>query len=269
MNLRQLRSRVAHHAAYFVRTPCALALLCASGCTEPDFVEDSGDAQESRGDGEPGATLDASVVAARPALDAGAAAADRWSSPSARTITRPDGAYAADIVADGTGCLGGSWDARFAYDGKDLEFNTGSMSLDVHATQKINVKDCRLRVRLRSPKPIRFAVRSLRFRGYAFLEQGVKLRLTSQHYFQGQSVPPPAQSEVIGPYDDMVPPTHAGEQTELLWTGCATTHELNVNLLARLQNATPPRTGYAFVSGLDGSTKPPTQIALEQQACTP
>lgn len=141
---------MAQRAVLVKRTWCALALLCASGCTEPDFIEDSGEgAREARDQSAPSVTLDAGAPTTAPSLDSGAPDADRCAPHFARTITRPDGAYAADILVRGAGCKSGAWSARFHRAGSTIAFDTTTMNVEVSPKTKVKVTASAIRTGLR------------------------------------------------------------------------------------------------------------------------
>jgi hypothetical protein len=199
------------------------------------------------------ATLAATVIAAGCAAD-GTAPEDNVDGAgeelgSSISVPNPSGAYFASIVANGSGCPQGSWDAEISPDGKQLSVTFHAYSTVIDEGQSISLKDCMLAVDLKTPSGISFAVKRFRWEGHAELDSpGMSASFRPKYYFQGNPVPAKEyRSSMQGPMDDAVQFDEPIVDADLVWSPCGNARRLNVQSRLVLQN-NPTRTGKGAVN---------------------
>ena len=187
-----------------------------------------------------------------PALDAG--------------VADPDGTYFAEVVANGTGCPAGSWNAQLAADKRSFTITFSAYDAVVTPHTVASIKDCQLALKLRSRRPVAYAVQTFAFDGYARLEKGVNAKLMASFYFQGNPVDDvDARVDVNGPYDRAFSFRQQVGLPEQVWSDCALERDLNVATRVRVMNGDPRVSGRVNVT--QGSSTPTLFVALAQRAC--
>lgn len=172
----------------------------------------------------------------------------------------------ASVSASGTGCPAGSYDTRIASDGKVFTTTFSSYETIVDPKTAQRVKECVLAMTLRSGEPTEFAVTSIFYSGYAFLEAGVRAQHTVRYGFHGSSADAGrSRSELTGPYDDVFLLQDELGRDRQNWSSCALEHVLNASTQLRVQNGTPRASGYANMSATDGSLK--LVVRVQSRAC--
>ncbi|MET0343625.1 MAG: DUF4360 domain-containing protein [Polyangiales bacterium] len=249
-------------------------LACASGCMDDASARGGRDALALTDDptgaeagdvGSAGSLLDAGEA---PAFDGGetvdAGIPDSSTPPDGPGIVpSPEGAYYASVVANGTGCPPGTWHTAVAADGKSFSahFSAYEVVINAQVPDLVRTRNCTLGINVHSPKGLSYSVKSMRLRGYAFLEQGVTASISTWYYFQGSPVPPTSSNRVglVGPYDDDFVFRDDVRTEDAVWSPCAAgvERELLVNTMLLLQHSAPKRSGYVNL----GSE--PTAVALE------
>lgn len=186
-------------------------------------------------------------LAAEAALQAG---------PERGVVVNPAGVYFAEVTANGTGCPAGTWTTSLAPDGQTFTTSFSAYEAEVDPSRTISIKDCMLAVKLHSPQGLSYSISSFYYSGYAFLEKGVSGRQFASYYFQGN----PAQTaqlrtDLVGPYDDTFLFADEVGLTDLVWSPCGTTRDLNVTTRLRLRNGNPRASGYMNIAAVDASIK--------------
>jgi hypothetical protein len=167
------------------------------------------------------------------------------------------------VTAQGTGCPAGSTETSIASDGQVFTTTFSAYEVEVGSLSRKSTKDCSLGITLRSAQPTSYAVTSIYYGGYAFLEEGVTARHTVRYGFRGTTSANAGRdkNELVGPYDsDFVLEDEIGA-TKRKWSPCATEHQLNASTELRLQSARPEAAGYANLSATDGSLKLVVKVA--------
>ncbi|MET0343626.1 MAG: DUF4360 domain-containing protein [Polyangiales bacterium] len=181
----------------------------------------------------------------------------------------PNGAYFASVVANGTGCPAGTWITSISPDGQRFATTFTAFEVAIHSGSEdlAITKNCVIAIALHSPAGLTFSVKSARFDGYAFLEQGVTATFRARYWFQGSPIPNANSNRttLVGPYDsDFIFKDDVRTQ-DAVWSPCGTERDLNVNATLQIQNSSPKRSGYAMI-GSDGYS---FSLELAWRSCTP
>lgn len=163
------------------------------------------------------------------------------------------GGFFAAVHANGTGCPAGSWDASISDDGQAFTIRFNAYETQVDETTPAVVKNCNISLKLESPKGLTFAIPTIYYSGYAFLEEGVKGTQSATYSFRdtGLSVAQKPR-ELVGPYDADFVFEHGGNR---VWAACGTRSVVNVNTQLRLQNTTSGKNGYMNIAAIDDNAK--------------
>ena len=112
-------------------------------------------------------------------------------------------------------------------------------------------RNCQLNIDLEYPAGWSYTLFAIDYRGYASLEPGVRGTQKSTYYFQGQSISPSVQSDLVGPrtqdyhYRDTFSTT--------AWSVCRVFRSLNINSQVRVDNSrSPSASGLMTVDSIDG-----------------
>ncbi len=167
---------------------------------------------------------------------------------------RPAGVYFAEVSASGTGCPVGSWTSSVSSDGQVFSTIFSSYEVAVNSEVRNATRDCAIVMKLHSDQPREFAVVSVFYSGYAFLEDGVAGRQTVRYGFQGQSADAGnSRTEFTGPQDrDFVIRDDVGADKQK-WSACGAEHELTASTELRLQGKGTQASGYINTLAVDGS----------------
>jgi hypothetical protein len=170
-------------------------------------------------------------------------------------VPHPQGAYAAEVTASGSGCPAGTWDVGLSPDGETFTARFSAYEAMVSPGVAIDQKDCQLDINLGSSEGISFAVASFYYQGYMFLEkEGMRARQTAKYNFAGLRENDADKNEVAGPVsdsyvfsDEIAPPRRE-------WTRCRRNDSLRVKTRLVMKND-PRKTGEGYINTatLDGS----------------
>jgi hypothetical protein len=95
-------------------------------------------------------------------------------------------------------------------------------------------KNCQLNLRVDVPGGFTYAVQSVDYRGYAFLDHGASGLQRAGYYFQGSPDTTYSSHEFEGVYDDNWHTTDEKEWAELIWSPCGEQRNFNVNTELRV-----------------------------------
>jgi hypothetical protein len=172
-------------------------------------------------------------------------------------VPDPNGAYFAEVIANGTGCPAGTWQTTISDDGLTFTTSFSAYEAFLEASRSIAIKDCQLGITLHSPQGLSFAVDSFYYQGYAYLDSGVTGRQTANYYFMGNPVDhAELRTDLRGPFDDDYLFQDDVGIADLVWSPCGVKRNLNVTTRLRVQN-NPRRTGtgYMNLTSVDGSAR--------------
>jgi hypothetical protein len=180
----------------------------------------------------------------------------------------PNGAYFASVVANGSGCPAGTWDASIDPSGETFTITFSQYETFLNPGQLISIKDCQIGVKLHSPHGLSFALASFYYSGYAFLDSsGMSATQTARYYFQGNPVNNTGgRTELVGPYDDAYVFQDDVGLPDLVWQPCGTDRMLNIptRIIAK-NNWRRTGTGYVNTLAADGSVA--LQFRLAWRTC--
>lgn len=256
-----------------LRSSYVLAAGLLAACSNPDEDEP----QMLRDTDDPGsvAMMDASVPQSDE--DGGAysdAASDAGSFLPDASTSKPRAPliYIVSSKANGTGCPPGTTDVEISSDGKGLLVHFAAFEAVVDKNKTVDIKDCQLGIKVRSPEGISFSVLDFRFNGYASLAKGVTARLSTKLYFQGQPVANQRETrrDLVGPFDDTFTFRDTVGIADLVWSPCGVERDLNIRMTLRLQNAPSKKDGYINLESAHdlklawracgGRTAPPSEL---------
>jgi hypothetical protein len=186
--------------------------------------------------------------------------------PDASAPGNVDGTYFADVTANGTGCPAGTWETQLSDDKRSFTITFSAFDAKVDPASMVSVKDCQLALKIKSKKPVAYAVQTFSFEGYAQLQAGVSARLLANYYFQG-SPKQDAKDEVEfkGEYDKEYAFSQNIALPEQVWSDCGLERDLNVRTTVRLLNASPGKEGKVNVAQAKG--KPKLFVQLSERPC--
>ena len=169
---------------------------------------------------------------------------------------RPNGVYFAEVTAEGTGCPAGTWNSSISSDGQVFTTTFSAYEIKVNAETANSTRDCALTMKLRSDAERSFAVLSVFYSGYAFLEPGITARQTVRYGFHGASADAGnSRTEFAGPEDrDFVIRDDVGVDKQK-WSPCGIDHTLTASTEVRMQRGGATGSGYLNLSSADGSLK--------------
>ena len=120
-------------------------------------------------------------------------------------------------------------------------------------------------LRLNSPQGLSFAVTSLFYAGYGFLEPSMRGSFSARYGFRNGTDAGRSYREEQGPYDDLFTFEDQVTQTRRTWSPCAAEHVLTVATQLSLYNGEPAGSGYVNLSSIDGSTR--VVLGLSWRGC--
>lgn len=193
-----------------------------------------------------------------PATGSGFAGDDVASTAQEITVPDPNGAYFANVVANGTGCPRDTWTVDVDPSGQTFTLTFSAYDASVEPGQVISIKDCQIGVKLHSPNGLSWAVDDFYYSGYAFLSaSGMIGTQTAGYYFQGNPIDSTKErTDLVGPYDDDFVFADEINIPDLVWSACGTDRMLNIptRLIVR-NNAAKSGTGYMNTLAVDGSVQ--------------
>ncbi|MET0340184.1 MAG: DUF4360 domain-containing protein [Polyangiales bacterium] len=186
---------------------------------------------------------------------------------------KPQGVYIAEVTASGTGCPAGTWYSSISPDGQVFTTTFSTYEISVNSEVQNATRDCGIVMKLKSDQPREFAVLSVSYSGYAFLEEGITGRQTVRYGFQGASADAGnSRTEFAGPEDrDFVITDNVGADKQK-WSACGPDHELTASTELRLQGKGTNASGYINVFAADGQVPtaaetPKLQLKLGWRTC--
>ena len=165
------------------------------------------------------------------------------------TVPNPSGDYVASVIANGTGCPAGTWDATISPDGHEFKVTFSQYEVFISPGQALQIKDCTLMIDLRSPAGLSFAVTDFAYQGYALLDSpGMIARQTARYYFSGNPLPARTNyTDMPGPYNDAYLFQDEILTADLVWSPCGPSRRLNAQTRLVVQN-NPQKSGSGYVN---------------------
>ena len=173
----------------------------------------------------------------------------------------------AEVVAVGSGCPAGTWQAEVSADGMGVTSTFSEFFAVVDASQPSQTTDCQLRVGLSSAGPMSFAVDSISVSGYAHVEPDMSATIDVYAYFQGQSAQTEGDASVDGPYDGTFHEVWTTEPSDLVWSPCGVARNLLVNTRLGLRNAETATPSWIDLSANEAGSDASISVRLLWRQC--
>lgn len=179
-----------------------------------------------------------------------------------------NGAFFADVKANGSGCPEGSWSTSISPDGKVFTTTFSQYEVSVDEGKDLDLKACQIIVKLRSPSGMSYAVSNFSYSGYSFLDPGVSVSLGARYYFQGVNVGPDSSVKNLdGPVDQTYLYEDQVQTKDFVWSPCGAERELNIPTRLRMVNSNPRRNGYTNLAAIDARTEGKIVFQLNWREC--
>ena len=163
-----------------------------------------------------------------------------------------NGLAVAEVVARGDGCPPGNWLTQIERDGKSFRVRLIGYEAQIDETGAADTKSCTLTIKLRSRVPVAFALRSIAYIGYAYLDEGVRARFDTQSYFQADAAHQGADTlQLVGPYESEF--VQQAQAEVLRWSECGAERDVYVQTSVGVQNTTPAGAGFIGIGEAHGS----------------
>jgi hypothetical protein len=162
------------------------------------------------------------------------------------------GLAVAQVVAQGDGCPTGNWFTEIERDGKSFRVRLVGYETEVDHGRAASTRSCKLSIKLRSRVPVAFALRSIAYIGYAYLDDGVRARFETQPYFDQDAPAGPVDAlQLSGPYESEF--VQQAQADVLRWSGCGVERDVHVQTTIGVHNATPPGIGFIGIGEAHGT----------------
>ncbi|HZG05917.1 MAG TPA: DUF4360 domain-containing protein [Streptomyces sp.] len=127
-------------------------------------------------------------------------------------------------------------------------------------------KNCQLNLAVRVPHGFTYAIASVDYRGYAYLENGATGLQKAQYYFQGSAQTASATHRFSGPYDSNWHTTDKTEVGELVWAPCGVERNFNINTELRVDSGDSGKdtTSFMTMDSTDGAVSTVYHIAWKK-----
>ncbi|MEE1941207.1 DUF4360 domain-containing protein [Streptomyces sp. TRM 70361] len=128
-------------------------------------------------------------------------------------------------------------------------------------------KNCQLNLAVRVPQGFTYAIASVNYRGYAYLEKGATATQKAQYFFQGQAETRSGTHQLAGPYDENWQSTDEVPVGSLAWAPCGELRNFNINTELRVSGGssnTAETTSFIAMDSTDGSVNTTYQLAWKE-----
>lgn len=168
-------------------------------------------------------------------------------------------------VAAGTGCPAGSVEAHLSDDKKTvtLDFSRFAAEAGPGVSLAESRKNCQVLVDIRYPSGLSYAVRGLKVRGVAKLDEGVKAVVAQKYYFQGGAATATVSKELEGAYSGSYSLVESLDDDELVFSPCEAQRALSLNVTAKVESGNGR--GVVAVTKLGNGNS--AQLKLEWKEC--
>ncbi|NRA63967.1 MAG: DUF4360 domain-containing protein [Pseudobacteriovorax sp.] len=143
-----------------------------------------------------------------------------------------------DIVYNGSGCPLGTVAENVSPD-KDaftLTFSDYIAEAGPVFTARDGRKNCQLTLNLKVPSGWQYSIGDFDYRGFVYLDNGVRAEHQTNYYFQGDVNTTSFNEQIFGPADD----SYAFRETiglqSRVWSKCSTQRALNINTSINVRN---------------------------------
>ncbi|MDJ1132054.1 DUF4360 domain-containing protein [Streptomyces iconiensis] len=153
----------------------------------------------------------------------------------------PDDAIVIKVATvNGSGCPQGTTAVAVSPDNKAFtvtyseylaQVGKGSKPVDFR-------KNCQLNLIMHVPQGFTYAIASVDYRGYAYLEKGASGMSKASYYFQGSPETTTHSHNYKGAYDDNWQATDTTDYAHLVWAPCGELRNFNINTELRVNAGT-------------------------------
>ncbi|WP_049579617.1 DUF4360 domain-containing protein [Streptomyces sp. SBT349] len=125
-------------------------------------------------------------------------------------------------------------------------------------------KNCQLNLAMHVPQGFTYAIASVDYRGYAYLEEGASARQQAQYYFQGSQQTDQFAHDFDGAFDDNWQATDVTDLEALVFAPCGEVRNFNINTELRVSagtSDTDETTSFITMDSTDGDIDTTYQFA--------
>jgi hypothetical protein len=169
-------------------------------------------------------------------------------------IPNPNDVWIENVQAFGIGCPNqSSTQVDISSDRQSFIVIFRDMLLQNPGGPPIKTTNCVASVRLHIPSGYQVSVATINTRGYAFLEQGIRARNTTNYFFAGNPVGYAAHTQLQGYYDGLYTFTDQIPFESIVWSPCGTSSIFAIDT-SMVLNAIANPSGYGIFNNttIDG-----------------
>jgi hypothetical protein len=173
------------------------------------------------------------------------------------------------VTVNGSGCPAGTAAVAVSEDNTafTVTYSNYLAQVGVGATSTDFRKNCQLNLAVHVPQGFTYAVASVNYRGYGYLEDGATAAQKAQYFFQGQSETSEKTHNFTGPLDDNWEATDTTDLASLVYAPCGEVRNFNINTELRVNAGTSdPTTTTSFMTmdSTDGDVSTTYQLAWKE-----
>lgn len=170
------------------------------------------------------------------------------------------------VTHSGTACPKGTLATSISPDGTLLWIQFSGFLVERHAQQSVALKDCQIKILLKSAREFAYSVEQVAVTGFALLDQGVDASQELSASFQST----PAKSETFrvelpGPRDSWFTARFDVDEQDRFRSPCSVEGELSVKTGVRVQSKTAEPFGSINLS--PATAEPGVKIKLNWRSC--
>ncbi len=158
--------------------------------------------------------------------------------------------YIQDITYNGSGCPIGTVAENISPD--KTAFTVTFSDYIAEAGPNVDIGDsrrnCQLTLDLHVPQGWQFSLGTFDYRGYVYLDKGMRATHSTSYYFQGRRLTGRFSSVMNGEIDEDYTFTDRIGFTSLVWSDCNASRALNINTGIRVRNTS--KSNYPNAEGL-------------------
>lgn len=183
------------------------------------------------------------------------------SSVASANTPNPREVYIQDINYNGSGCPLGTVAENVSPDAK--AFTLTFSDYIAEAGPGVSIRDgrrnCQVTLSLKVPQGWQYSVGTFDYRGYVFLDRGMRASHNTSYYFQGQGNTGRFASQMSGEIDRDYTFSDSIELGSLVWSSCNASRALNINTAINVRNTNkrryPDAEGLITNDSIDGEIK--------------
>ncbi|TYK46879.1 DUF4360 domain-containing protein [Actinomadura decatromicini] len=176
-----------------------------------------------------------------------------------RLVRGPDGVTIEIATVNGSGCPIGTAAVAISDDKEAFTVTYSDYMAQIGGSTKPTDarKNCQIAMKVHVPQGFTYAIAQTDYRGYAFLNQGVKGIQRVTYYFQGNTQTEYLTHNLAGTYDNNFQFTDKVPVSQLVWRTCGEERNFNINTELRLDKGTSDGSKVSFMAmdSTDGSIK--------------